>query len=129
MAGTNERVGGIEAEASIDTSKFDASTQKLNDSLNKLDPSLKRTEQSMNKVEEAGRRAGHSAENAGLSFKKLFPSLTAANLAADGIRRTLTAVKDAFHASKERARAGNLAKWITPRAACAPSTAARGMSG
>lgn len=91
-----ESVGGVKMDAEIETGKFDQGMKKLDQGMKKLDPSMKRTEKGMKDVEKAGDQAAKATGRLDLSFKKLLPSLTAANLASVAIIRTLRGVKDTF---------------------------------
>lgn len=51
----NERVGGVEMEASLDTSKFDAGVKRMEGGVRKLDPAFKKTETAILGVEKAAK--------------------------------------------------------------------------
>lgn len=93
--GNNERVGGLQADAEIDTGKFDAGIAKMAGAVDKLDPSMRRAEQSLRRTEDAAAGAGKGAEGAGVSFQKLAAAMGLANVASQAVFAALQKVKQA----------------------------------
>lgn len=83
----NEKLPPLEMDAEINLGEFHGDLKQLVGALEKLDPSLREAERGMNKVERASREAGKSAGFLKSTFVQLTGSFTAANLAADVIRR------------------------------------------
>ena len=92
----NEKVGGIEFEAEIDLTKFQADTKKLQQLVEKMNPSLKNTDKALKDVEKSSAGAGGAAAQAGLSFKGLFGAFTLGNIASNAIMKAIRGVKDAL---------------------------------
>lgn len=92
----NEKVGGIEFEAEIDLTKFQADTKKLQQLVEKMNPSLKNTDKALKDVEKSSVGAASGAAKAGLSFKSLFGAFTLGNIASNAIMKAIRGVKDAL---------------------------------
>ena len=92
----NEKIGGIEFEAEIDLTKFQADQKKLIDLLEKMNPSAKNAEKALKNVEKSTKDAGGAADKAGLSFKSLFGAFTLSNIASNLIMKAIRGVKDAL---------------------------------
>ncbi len=92
----NEKVGGIEFEAEIDLTKFQADTKKLQQLVEKMNPSLKNTDKALKDVEKSSTGAASGAAKAGLSFKSLFGAFTLGNIASTAIMKAIRGVKDAL---------------------------------
>ncbi|MDB5344267.1 MAG: hypothetical protein JWP89_2644 [Schlesneria sp.] len=85
----NERIGGVEFEASVDTTKLENSGQKVDAAFTKLERSTRQTQKALDYTEK-------SAGFLGATFTRLTGAFTAANIAATVITRGIRLLATTF---------------------------------
>lgn len=90
----NEKIGGLEWEASVDTSKLEQSGKKVESALSGADKAAKKTADSLKKVDDSAKKASQSISFFNTTLGKSITTITGGFLGAGAITRVIGFFKD-----------------------------------